>query len=280
MDDAFASALTSTHSFADDYDEDAHASALTSTHSFAGDYESETALVHASGPERSFENDYEEDARNFEGDYERSMDDARASALTSTHSFADDYDEDAHASALTSTHSFADDYDKDAHASALASAHSAGAYESETALVRASGPAHSFENDYEEDARNADRDSIHMEENEQLHMQLEKEQSEVAKLRNELSYVEFEAASLGARYLSGGEEHEAAKRDPKLQQLLADAQASKHINVKDEVFLEHFLVHIARPNAPYCQLIADIASHYANVLGEHKRAFVCTKLYR
>jgi hypothetical protein len=227
MDDARASALTSTHSFADDYDKDAH-----------------------------------------------------ASTLTSTTSFADDYDEDAHASALTSTHSFADDYDKDAHASALASAHSAGAYESETALVRASGPAHSFENDYEEDARNADRDSIHMEENEQLHMQLEKEQSEVAKLRNELSYVEFEAASLGARYLSGGEEHEAAKRDPKLQQLLADAQASKHINVKDEVFLEHFLVHIARPNAPYCQLIADIASHYANVLGEHKRAFVCTKLYR
>ena len=188
--------------------------------------------------------------------------------------------DDAFASALTSTHSFADDYDKGAHASALASAHSAGAYESETALVRASGPAHSFENDYEEDARNADRDSIHMEENEQLHMELEKEQSEVAKLRNELSYVEFEAASLGARYLSGGEEHEAAKRDPKLQQLLADAQASKHINVKDEVFLEHFLVHIARPNAPYCQLIADIASHYANVLGEHKRAFVCTKLYR
>lgn len=33
------------------------------------------------------------------------------------------------------------------------------------------------------------------------------------------------------------------------------------------MFLESFLTHIAKPNAPYCELISAIASHYANVLG-------------
>jgi len=97
-------------------------------------------------------------------------------------------------------------------------------------------------------------------------MELEDMASEIQSLRSELTAMELEAAELASRFLSEGGAFASASC-PKLQKLLADAQASRNLTVKDEVFLEHFLTHIAVPNAPYCEFVAEVASHYANVLG-------------
>ena len=97
-------------------------------------------------------------------------------------------------------------------------------------------------------------------------MKLESHRMDVVQLREELSAMELEAANLAARFLGEGGAL-AARSCPKLQKLLADAQASVNLTVKDEVFLEHFLKHIAVPNAPYCEFVSAVASHYANVLG-------------
>ena len=100
----------------------------------------------------------------------------------------------------------------------------------------------------------------------EMAMELESHRMDVVQLREELSAMELEAANLAARFLGEGGAL-AARSCPKLQKLLADAQASVNLTVKDEVFLEHFLKHIAVPNAPYCEFVSAVASHYANVLG-------------
>jgi hypothetical protein len=126
--------------------------------------------------------------------------------------------------------------------------------------------SHRFEDDFEIESNAQKRQKVNTEEIAQLFMEVEEQRSTIAQLREELSVVEREAATLGARYLTSGGVP-GVELTPKLERLLADARANNNLNVKDEVFLEHFFTHIAHPNAPYCELVSDIAKHYANCLG-------------
>ena len=85
------------------------------------------------------------------------------------------------------------------------------------------------------------------------------------KLRDELTYVQKRAAASAAEFLaSGALEPGTCQR---LQQLCREAVSSNNLEQKDEIFLEHFLTHIARPGGPYNEVIAATAEHYANLLG-------------
>ena len=96
-------------------------------------------------------------------------------------------------------------------------------------------------------------------------MELDDYLKEIERLREELSFAQQQAAAMAARFLASGTLN--TKMSERLSGLLAQAHASGNMERSDEIFLEHFLSHIARPNGQYNELIANVAEHYANLLG-------------
>ena len=96
-------------------------------------------------------------------------------------------------------------------------------------------------------------------------MELDDYLKEIERLQEELSFAQQQAAAMAARFLASGTLN--TKMSERLSGLLAQAHASGNMERSDEIFLEHFLSHIARPNGQYNELIANVAEHYANLLG-------------
>ena len=95
--------------------------------------------------------------------------------------------------------------------------------------------------------------------------------AKIAALTDELEFTRCEAKALSSDYLALDERRDgsmtSARLSQKLQPLLDCALQSGNLGQSDEIFLENFLTHIAKPNCPYHPLIADIAQHYSNLLG-------------
>ena len=95
--------------------------------------------------------------------------------------------------------------------------------------------------------------------------------AKIAALTDELEFTRCEVKALSSDYLALDERRDgsmtSARLSQKLQPLLDFALQSGNLGQSDEIFLENFLTHIAKPNCPYHPLIADIAQHYSNLLG-------------